>query len=206
MGPSSNNALDRSRGLAPARRNAATQAGQNARIMTGVVDPSTASLNQRAKRWWDIPAKVAVGERIANEEKARHVGHHNDARDALRHAEWSRRMADEVGPVFSTVVGVEHELEGLMRFQPLSESVMDMINNGEGVASSVARRPIDRSTLQEAPVSVRGAMRDGQDRYDDALPDRAVYPSRPYGDYGTPKNGYKDGPATRSGTRSYPNY
>ena len=54
-----------------------------------------------AKQWWNLTAKLAVAESIADQEVAIHQNHRNDAIDALRHAEWSRRMSEEIDPLTS---------------------------------------------------------------------------------------------------------
>lgn len=158
---------------------------------------------------WDIAGKLKAARRIADEELERHTGHHNDQGDADRHAQWSRRMANETGPVFSTLVGFGHELEGSApswlggRGQPLSEATMDLINNAQGVRASQQGRSIDPSKLQDRPISPRDAISRDIERYDAAAPDRTVYPTRrPY--EGTPRQGYKDAPAQPS--RQYPRY
>ena len=46
--------------------------------------------------WWDLPANYNRAEAIAHEELALHQGH-NNSDDAMRHAEWSQRMTDELG-------------------------------------------------------------------------------------------------------------
>jgi len=119
--------------------------------------------------------KVARGREIAGEALVRHNGRHNDEGDAMRHAEWSRQMADELGSGFSALAGLEHEVEGLVprikraggdwelgpiripkvrvkTDQPVSEAIMDMRNNIEGITSSIQGRPIDRSRLQTSPT------------------------------------------------------
>ena len=104
--------------------------------------------------------KIRRGRQIAYEAEVRHAGHHNDDRDALRHAEWSRQMADELGPAFAIGAGAQHELEGFIPWdrdgwrapQPLSEALMDMRNNSEGISAAVQQRPIDRANLQVSPM------------------------------------------------------
>jgi hypothetical protein len=46
------------------------------------------------------PARVAVARaiRIGLEERRKREGRHNDLEDAMRHAEWNRRMTEELGP------------------------------------------------------------------------------------------------------------
>lgn len=116
--------------------------------------------------------KIQRGHEIAAEVGARHRGQHNDAGDAQRHADWSKQMADELGPNFSRAAGFLHEIEGMapriakdgsymvgtvtmptygVDAQPLSELMMDMRNNAEGIRASVENRPIDPSRLQVRP-------------------------------------------------------
>jgi len=126
--------------------------------------------------WWDFSAKKGAGEQIAREESDKFAGHHNDAGDAMRHAEWSQRMASDLGPGFSGLVGVYHEGQNLWDnrsqylgkrlgrpqyetrpyppslLQTLSESGMDLRNNAEGIAAAIDGRPIDPSHLQTRPV------------------------------------------------------
>lgn len=107
---------------------------------------------------WNIPAKLDAAHRIADDEKRLHVGHHNDLGDAERHAEWSKRMADDLGPGFSTAVGIAHEIQETPpswlggRGQPLSEMVMDLHNNAEGVRASRGGREINPEHLMDHPL------------------------------------------------------
>ena len=105
--------------------------------------------------WWDIPAKIGRAQEIANDEKAKHHGH-NDCDDANRHAEWSKRMADELGGWFSDLVGTGHELEGLLNRAPFDETVMDLNNNKEGRNSSREGRNINQNNLRTAPTGTTG--------------------------------------------------
>jgi len=121
---------------------------------------------QASLAWWDIPGKVSRGQEIARDELAAHRGHHNDLEDARRHAHWSRRMAQELGPVFATAVGAGHEVTGLIEGEPLAEAIMDMRNNAVGVNSQFAGRPIDERRLQARPgAALFGPTGIGGDRY-----------------------------------------
>ncbi len=86
------------------------------------VDP----LGLEAGDWWDIPANINKAIAIGNEELAKRNRDHNNEGDAMRHAEWSRRMSEEIGPTTSWVAGVAHEAEGLLAGQPWSETMMDI--------------------------------------------------------------------------------
>lgn len=140
--------------------------------------PTTASLPAGAGDWWNLPAKIAAGRQIAGEESDKFPTH-NDGGDAMRHAEWSQRMATDIGPVFSTLVGVGHEGQNVFdslrdsgaryaqeRLDPsaaakkapppsigqtLQESAMDMHNNAAGIHAAMAGAPIDLTKLQISP-------------------------------------------------------
>jgi hypothetical protein len=144
------------------------------------------------KRWWDLVAKYRVSNQLADELKKAHRGR-NDHDDALRHAEWSEGMTQKVGPLWSGAAGIAHEIAGLAALHPLSESVMDIKNNSEGIQAALQRRPIDAANLQDRPMSLTSAYAASNQRYEDTTPDRAEYPSRPEGQ-GTSEKSYKDAP------------
>ena len=108
-----------------------------------------------ARQWWNLQAKIDLGTRIGDEERMIYIGHQNDPEDALRHAEWSRRMAEDIGPIFSGVAGLGHEIQNTLGWgaprQPLNEAIMDMHNNAEGIRSSREKRPINPRQLQTRP-------------------------------------------------------
>jgi hypothetical protein len=147
------------------RERAQKQARRNATAMAGVPERQSLTLEQRAGRWWDLPAKVQAANRLTDEELALHDGHHNDEGDALRHAEWSRRTSEAAGPGFTTAAGWAHEIEDLAPqlsydrngdyhaqfIGPISETAMDLRNNAEGRRAAMEGRPIDRSKLQTTP-------------------------------------------------------
>jgi hypothetical protein len=126
-----------------------------------------------ARQWWNFPAKVDAGRRIAAEELEKYRTH-NDVGDAMRHAEWSQRMATNIGPIFSRLAGIEHEGQNIAdsvgqnvgkRIDPgayagrpvasvgqtIAESAMDLRNNAAGLNAAKAGRAIDPTTLQVAP-------------------------------------------------------
>ena len=111
------------------------------------------------KQWWNLPAKIEAGRRIASEEAR--PRHHNDHEDGMRHAIWSRRMAAEIGPVFSAVAGVEHEIENTLPTWaggdglPPSEAAMDLVNNFEGLTAWAGDRPVDPARIRDRPISIR---------------------------------------------------
>jgi len=133
------------------------------------------------KQWFNIPAKIEAGKRIADEEKdlawADGVRPHNNAQDAMRHARWSKRMAEEIDPAFAWAAGVYHEGENLwdegkdlwrgykakVRDVPverdvpdprqvLAESIMDLRNNHEGLQAAREGRPVAPDHLQTRPL------------------------------------------------------
>lgn len=129
-------------------------------------------LSRRAARPWDWTAKYQRAREIALEEALAAGRAHNNLRDAQRHAQWSKRMADETGALFALGFGAAHELENLgdslrkdwkgrdpydagrvgpTPAQTLDESVMDMRNNLEGIRASYSDRPIDQKRLQTRP-------------------------------------------------------
>ncbi len=112
------------------------------------VDP----LGLAAGDWWDFSANLGRAKEIAKEELAkRGSGNHNNEGDAIRHAEWSRRMTEEIGPSTSWAVGLGHEVGGLVKGQPWSEAMMDIKNNAEGRAAARDHKPIDLNKLQKQP-------------------------------------------------------
>lgn len=138
------------------------------------------SLEERARRPWDIGAKLELSRQIADEElliskqraMARGQNHaHNDDLDAMRHARWSQRTAAAAGPVFANLAGIAHEAENLAEsvvahgravgpYEPgrrstpgetIDEIRMDLHNNAEGRRAAREGRPIDPARLQASP-------------------------------------------------------
>ena len=114
------------------------------------IDP----LGLKTGDWWDVPANLNRAIEIGNEElRKRGKGNHNNSGDAMRHAEWSRRMAEEIGPVTSWIAGTANEAKGLLHGQPWGEAMMDLHNNAEGRAAAKEKRPVDKSRLKNTPHS-----------------------------------------------------
>lgn len=69
-------------------------------------------------------------------------------------------MAEEIGPGFSALAGIQHEFEGLLRKgpdgkrQPPSEAVMDIANNLEGLQAWAQGRAVDPAKIVDRPPSV----------------------------------------------------
>ena len=123
-----------------------------------------------AHEFWNFPAKIAAAERIKSDVLRDYPGW-NNAGDAMRHAELSRRMATEIDPLFSRVAGAAHEIEntipsGWVRFAPgfmkeharenwhgqgTPERLMDERNNAEGRLAAREHRPVDPTHLQTSP-------------------------------------------------------
>jgi hypothetical protein len=119
----------------------------------------------------NLQAKVDLGTRIGDQEGMIFFGHHNDQKDAQRHAEWSRRTADDIGPIFSGLAGVGHEIQNMPPVeaggnrQPLGEAIMDLRNNAEGLRSFYEGRPIDPSRLQVVPQPTPWSQTSRQEPY-----------------------------------------
>jgi hypothetical protein len=153
------------------QRDARRLVADNARRLNGFLD---APLQERARRWWDLPAKQGLAGQIAKQEKARALAMaaaagdddpHNDRFDAERHARWSNRMATEIGPIFAQVAGSGHEVTNeLLDGQPGAESYMDLHNNAEGRRAARDRRPIDPGRLQVSPNVRRPPITAGYSR------------------------------------------
>lgn len=77
---------------------------------------------------------------------------HNNLDDATRHAEWSRRMAEEINPLTSTLAGWGHELENIINDkQSLGGTRMDLHNNAEGRRAAAEGGQIDPKSLITNP-------------------------------------------------------
>lgn len=130
------------------------------------------------KQWFNLPAKIEAGRRIGYEElrnsQRQNPNPHNDA---MRHARWSKRMAEEIDPAFAWAAGVYHEGENLwsegkdlwngykakIRGVPIerdvpdprqvfAESIMDLRNNHEGLRAAREGHPVAPDHLQTRPL------------------------------------------------------
>ncbi|WP_395671648.1 hypothetical protein [Phenylobacterium sp.] len=121
------------------------------------------------KQWWNLPAKYEAAKRI--KAGMRGFAGHNDAGDAMRHAELSRRLAAEIDPLTAYLAGVSHEIDNSVpvwaqRYAPPflreharenwhgqapSEGLMDLRNNAEGRWAARDGRPVDARRLQASP-------------------------------------------------------
>lgn len=101
--------------------------------------------------WWDIPANYKRAREIAREEYNKRPNDHNNAGDAMRHAEWSRRMTQEINNSTSFCAGVGHEIEGLLGGSPLGETFMDLHNNYQGRKAGRGNKAVDPKDLVTSP-------------------------------------------------------
>jgi hypothetical protein len=136
--------------LAGLRREAARTIAGNIAPLIQIASGQAPTL--AARQPWNLPAKYEAAKRIAAETLAAHHGW-NDAGDAQRHAELSRRMTSEIGPVSASLIGIEHEIEGAMQGQPWPEATMDLMNNAKGIRAGLSGRPVDPRRLQNEPIS-----------------------------------------------------
>jgi len=105
--------------------------------------------------WWDLPANVGRAREIADEEINKRRRQHNDIGDAMRHAEWNRRMVEETNTFTAWIAGVGHEVDNLIKDDsPWRESMMDLHNNAEGRAAGQQGRQVDINNLQTTPGSM----------------------------------------------------
>lgn len=113
-----------------------------------LVDPSGLAVGD----WWDLPANFNRAYDISVEERKKRPRAHNNLGDAMRHAEWNRRMVEETNSFTAFVAGVGHEIDNFINDgQPWSEVTMDLYNNAAGRAAGRAGKPVDPSKLQANP-------------------------------------------------------
>jgi hypothetical protein len=79
---------------------------------------------------------------------------HNDADDAIRHAEWNRRMFSEIGPFTALSAGLGWEVAGIVNGQPWRETLMDLHNNAEGRIAAAQARSVNPRDLVMQPGQV----------------------------------------------------
>jgi RHS repeat-associated protein len=101
----------------------------------------------KAGDWWDIPSNFKRARDIGLEELKKRPMNHNDSGDAMRHAEWNRRMVEEINSFTAWTVGIGHEIEGLLQNQPWEEAMMDLHNNAEGRKAGNENRSVDSNDL-----------------------------------------------------------
>ena len=94
---------------------------------TKYVDPSGLEVGD----WWDIISNVRWAQLIG-QELGKQIPGHNDINDAMRHAEWNRRMAEETNTFTAYMVASLFELDNLIHREPLNQFIMDLHNNMKG--------------------------------------------------------------------------
>jgi hypothetical protein len=87
---------------------------------------------------------------IADEMLNKYPGH-NDLGDAMRHAEWSKRMSEEINPATSYLAGLGHEIDNLRKGGSWNETRMDLHNNREGRRAAKEGREINPDNLVTSP-------------------------------------------------------
>lgn len=101
------------------------------------------------------PNPLGVARRIANEElqrteslmRQRGIRRFNDVYDAERHARWTYRMSQEIGPRLAHQISSLYEMKGLLYDrQPIRNSRMDLHNNALGIREYLNNRPIPSIT------------------------------------------------------------
>jgi len=102
---------------------------------------------------WDILANFERARQIASEELKNRPRSHNDIGDAIRHAEWMRRTVQETNSFTAWIAGTGHEIEGLLRGQPLAEMLMDLHNNSVGRYAGRKGLSVDSSKLWTLPLN-----------------------------------------------------
>ncbi len=118
-----------------------------------LIDPSGLAVGD----WWDLSANYGRAYEIYKQEMKRFTGHHNDAGDAMRHAEWSRRTAEETNSFTAWSAGVAHEIDNwINNDQPWREGLMDLHNNLEGRNAAQEGRPVNPNNLRTNTQSKKG--------------------------------------------------
>ncbi len=111
----------------------------------------TDPLGLAAGDWWDLPANFSRAYEIGIEEGRNRPDAHNDLGDAMRHAEWNRRMVEETNLFTAWTVGVGYEVSGLIKGQPLKEASMDLHNNAVGRNAGAIGKPVNPNDLVTSP-------------------------------------------------------
>ncbi|MBI5196253.1 MAG: transglutaminase [Nitrospirae bacterium] len=107
--------------------------------------------------WWDLPANYGRAYEIHDQEMERFAGHHNDTGDAMRHAEWSRRTAEETNSFTAWSAGLGHEIDNWINDdQPWREGLMDLHNNSEGRNAARESRLVNPNNLRTNPQGKKG--------------------------------------------------
>ena len=114
------------------------------------LEPNNRSGWQSVWNWWSnqVTFDPWRAEQIVREVSAKFPIGHNDPRDAMRHAEWSKRMAEEINQLTSWASGWAHELDNMINNnQPWMEMQMDLNNNKTGRDAAWNQTNIDQNKL-----------------------------------------------------------
>jgi hypothetical protein len=110
---------------------------------------------------WNLPEVYNRMKEIEKEEREKNTGH-NDASDAQRHAETSRRIAEEFGQAAALAAGYGHEANNLYQgHHGLHEAKMDEHNNAEGREAAKEGRQINPKNLMTQPPSTPASGNSG---------------------------------------------
>jgi hypothetical protein len=86
------------------------------------------------------------------EELSKRPSSHNDMGDAMRHAEWMRRTTQETNAFTAWLAGTGHEIEGMLKGQPINEMLMDLHNNSVGRDAGRNSSLVDPNNLWTLPL------------------------------------------------------
>jgi RHS repeat-associated protein len=127
--------------------------------------------------WWDIRtylpdlngAREIAEEVLIEAQNTGLPGLHNGEADAWRHAQWNKRMVEELGWLTAVIAGYGHELEGAFQRQPWNEFWMDLHNNREGRKIANKKDPCGKGItpedlLRQKKLRVTNPSRSGRPR------------------------------------------
>jgi len=114
---------------------------------------------------WHVDPVGSAGRQIARYQRAREIGNEvsgqhkgrDNLGDAMRHAEWNRRMVEEVGPLTAWSAGIANEAGrarlGLVKGEPIDWAAikMDLHNNAVGREAGAAGTSVDKNKLRKSP-------------------------------------------------------
>lgn len=103
--------------------------------------------------WWDLPSNLERSYDIGIEERGKRPTAHNDLEDAKRHAEWMRRTTQETNDPTAWIAGTGHEIDGILKGQPWSETIMDLHNNSVGRKAGRNKSSVDPNQLWRLPLN-----------------------------------------------------
>ena len=116
------------------------------------VGESTRNMYKRFSR--EMTLDLDKAKLIGKQELAKRPLAHNDLGDALRHANWNKRMVEEINLFTAIVAGIGHEIEGSFLDGNFSEGMMDLHNNAVGRKAGSDGVPINNQDLITSPGEV----------------------------------------------------